>query len=721
MKKLSLLALVAILLIIAFSTPLDAEEKLRVAVMDLANKTEISIDEALSLSKQIRMVASATLPKGKFLIMTKDNIKSLLPPKKSLAQCTTAKCVIELGRMISADYIITGSIIHFAGQMRIDFGAHHSLSADSLGGRTADAGNLKGLEAQLKAKSTEVMGLIMTHAGVTPPARSGGGAVFVSPTQPSSTGGAAEVRALAPTEQPPATASGLAGLYITSKPKGADVYLGQTKAGTTSPAFQKISLQPGMNVRVTLKMDLYHDVSFDVVLKSGVMKFEGVELKQAYGALKIESEPSGAQVFVGGVNVGTTPYSNLKQPSGDFQIRVEKKMYTPQQPQIITIQDGQATEKYFNLKADFGTLIIESKPTGAKVRIGGKEVGKTPYKDPYQASGDYLVDVELDWYIPVTDQTISIRGGKTTKKKFTLSQDFGTLDVKSNPNGAQVTLEGKKLGTTPGFWRVSPVSNGKVEVNLAKHRGKSFEITIDRDQTVKITVEQATLTAKVGSLQIYADPPEPGVKVFVDGKDVGTAPATVSDLIEGQHEVKVESTNKAGTATINISEGQTAIASVTLENRFGLLPGNELWVDQSTGLAWQVAPTGGEMNWAAAKSHCASLNLGGSSDWRLPTITELRSLIRGCSATQKGGACGVTDSCLSYESCRTSFCEGCSVKGGPDSGGAYWPPELSGEVPAYWSSSAVADRDGSAWCVDFYSGHVYDYYVPSGSSVRCVP
>ena len=149
---------------------------------------------------------------------------------------------------------------------------------------------------------------------------------------------------------------------------------------------------------------------------------------------------------------------------------------------------------------------------------------------------------------------------------------------------------------------------------------------------------------------------------------------------------------------------------------------SEAWKDPTSGLTWQVSPTGGSMNWQAAKSHCAGLSLGGQSDWRLPTITELRSLIRGCPATQKGGSCGVTDSCLSYKSCyNSSACGGCSYKGGPGPGGAYWPPELTGEVDWYWSSSAVADHDNGAWGVYFYYGYVsshstgyYDYYA------RCV-
>ncbi len=48
--------------------------------------------------------------------------------------------------------------------------------------------------------------------------------------------------------------------------------------------------------------------------------------------------------------------------------------------------------------------------------------------------------------------------------------------------------------------------------------------------------------------------------------------------------------------------------------------------DISTGLMWQQATPNNSMNWEEALSYCATLNLGNHTDWRLPTIKELRSL-----------------------------------------------------------------------------------------------
>ena len=125
------------------------------------------------------------------------------------------------------------------------------------------------------------------------------------------------------------------------------------------------------------------------------------------------------------------------------------------------------------------------------------------------------------------------------------------------------------------------------------------------------------------------------------------------------------------------------------------------------------------MDWAAAKSHCSGLDLLGGG-WHLPTIGELRSLIRGCAATETGGSCGVTDECLSWGECRDNSCDGCSYLGGPAEGGAYWPDGLEGNIDWYWSSSPVADDGNDAFGVGFSYGYVYNDVVSNFKHVRCV-
>ncbi len=141
--------------------------------------------------------------------------------------------------------------------------------------------------------------------------------------------------------------------------------------------------------------------------------------------------------------------------------------------------------------------------------------------------------------------------------------------------------------------------------------------------------------------------------------------------------------------------------------------------DPNTGLTWQNPPFDGVKNWANAKTYCNDLSLGGHDDWRLPSISELRSLIRGCDATETGGSCGVTDECLDSTCWNEDSCSECSGGEGP-ADGCYWPSELNGEHSWYWSSSGVADYDYLAWRIYFDNAYIYRNGVALDSYVRCV-
>jgi hypothetical protein len=145
------------------------------------------------------------------------------------------------------------------------------------------------------------------------------------------------------------------------------------------------------------------------------------------------------------------------------------------------------------------------------------------------------------------------------------------------------------------------------------------------------------------------------------------------------------------------------------------------WCDGTSGLCWQDPPSSFVgRDWYSAVVACDALDLGGHGpgSWHLPTISELRSLIRGCPATETGGGCGVTDSCIGW-GCWNEPCRGCSYREGPGTDGAYWPAVVSGPVHLYWSSSS-AGWSADVWNVNFYDGDVYSGDETGLPFVRCV-
>ena len=108
--------------------------------------------------------------------------------------------------------------------------------------------------------------------------------------------------------------------------------------------------------------------------------------------------------------------------------------------------------------------------------------------------------------------------------------------------------------------------------------------------------------------------------------------------------------------------------------------------DTSTGLRWQQAGSSNTQTWEQALAYCEGLNLGGYTDWRLPTSKELESLV----------------DYSRYE---------------PAINTTYFPSAVSS---FYWSSTTHAIDTYSAWGVYFANGSVNHLGKDYGCYVRAV-
>ena len=138
--------------------------------------------------------------------------------------------------------------------------------------------------------------------------------------------------------------------------------------------------------------------------------------------------------------------------------------------------------------------------------------------------------------------------------------------------------------------------------------------------------------------------------------------------------------------------------------RKGRKIGNLIWSDRSSN----------GMNWSNAKQYCENLTEGGFTDWRLPTISELKTTIQNC---QSGGSsCKVSDSCLWADSC---WSNSCYCDGRNNNEGYYSKLGDDGNV-WLWSSSTPSDYPFHAWHVNFKNGYVKHYITSDKYFVRCV-
>ena len=369
-----------------------------------------------------------------------------------------------------------------------------------------------------------------------------------------------------------------------------------------------------------------------------------------------------------------------------------------------------------------GVLVsFESQPAGAVVLVDGRlQCPSTPCSKTL-AGGAHKVEMQKESYVPESTSLTVAKGMKPLR--LTLTPDFGWLNVSSSPDGLPVQVDGSKVGTTP--LSMHKVSTGPHEVLVSDPRyyDSGKQVQVDRGETEEIRVE---LLPREGGLRVNARDErgnDLAAEVWLDDGRIGTTPLAKQVLI-GQHKLMIVHGGRQVEQDIEVREKQIEDIAVELrgrERKSRTLVCSDTWTDPKSGLTWQVTPTGGSMKWSKAKEHCGGVAPSGHTNWRLPTISELRTLIRGCPDTVPGGACKVTESCLSSNSCwDKGACWSCSNEDGP-ADGCYWPDEMHGPCSWYWSSSPVEDHDDLAWYVYFFSGYVGNLGVYGGvGSVRCV-
>jgi len=115
--------------------------------------------------------------------------------------------------------------------------------------------------------------------------------------------------------------------------------------------------------------------------------------------------------------------------------------------------------------------------------------------------------------------------------------------------------------------------------------------------------------------------------------------------------------------------------------------------DPDTSLCWQDPQreaynyTDQGMRAFEADQYCEELILGGFEDWRVPTISEIRSITAGFPGTETGGACPVIDGNITYA--EAQFSMSCfnldnELTGkGPGDNGCYFKPGFTGTCDKY--------------------------------------
>jgi hypothetical protein len=181
--------------------------------------------------------------------------------------------------------------------------------------------------------------------------------------------------------------------------------------------------------------------------------------------------------------------------------------------------------------APWGTLRVTSTPLSAPVYLDGEFAGLTPL-EVQRKPGDVQVRVLLEGYAGES-RTVAVAAGEVSDVVITLVR-AAILVVRTTPPGADLFVDGEKVGVTPAEVSVSPGVR-TVELRKEGHEPWVEEINLGATDRRVFTVP---LAFKYGKVEVYSSPR--GASVFLDGELRGkTSPLLLEQVVPGPHELRL--------------------------------------------------------------------------------------------------------------------------------------------------------------------------------------
>jgi formylglycine-generating enzyme required for sulfatase activity len=231
-------------------------------------------------------------------------------------------------------------------------------------------------------------------------------------------------------------------LTLTSDPSGARVYLDGHPIGET-PIRKKQLLSRSYDLLVR-NDPLYHDKKTSVTITDLTERKVTVKLPPAFATLVVKTDPPDALVTITGVTVtqktsGSKGLVEERLSSGTYHISVTKELYRPKPGIRVNLKEGQTLEKTVQLKPDFGTLSITTRPSGALVSFAGGKRLTSPVKEAKLSPGTYGMTLEKEGFEPKIF-TLTIAAGSPVRMDETLERKTGLLSIEVDPMPSDLKL-----------------------------------------------------------------------------------------------------------------------------------------------------------------------------------------------------------------------------------------------------------------------------------------
>ncbi len=251
---------------------------------------------------------------------------------------------------------------------------------------------------------------------------------------------------------------------------------------------------------------------------------------------------------------------------GQYEVRASKNGYESLKV-TVSVTRGDFQELSYALQKLPGRVSIYSQPADAVVTLDGRTIGLTPLVHSKIPAGRHEVIVSAPRY-QAQQLDLNVEGlDREQIIRIDLAPDWAPVTVRSQPAGADIFIDGERLGVSP---LTTELLSGKhvVSIELERHLPEKVEVEVEAGMA--LVLPAVALTPTPGRLRITSKPAD--ATVTLDGTYQGSTPLDLTLTPDVDHAITL---TKAGYVekkrTVNMKAAAEETIMVDLQAEYGVI------------------------------------------------------------------------------------------------------------------------------------------------------
>jgi hypothetical protein len=450
-----------------WSSLFSQDDKLSISILDF--KGDGVNDQILKFCYQ--KLETNLIESNRFIVIAKDKRDEILKEWEWQGSgACDEECVVQIGDMLGAKYLMVGDILGFGELYQINIKIVDITKGSVVEKVTKEIqGGLPELLDGMTESSREITRRIAS--------------------------GSAPQQVMQQTGLPAAVQKTYGSVDISTDPKGANIFIDGVEVGVTPKIIPE--LETGTH-NLILNYPGYERLQKRIMVEDGKTIPISEYLVPKTGSLSILSEPIGATVYLDDFPKGQTPLDVNDLPVKNYMIRLELKDYQVLERRI-TVQYAENTTQKYTLDPLPGKLNLFTSPGGVNILIGGKKYtsNSSGIATIDLNVGNYTITVNKDGYESM-EKSISVKANDHSTLDINLKRlpagvssntEMGFLSVTSSDESFRLKIQGiKEIQQLPLEYYELIHGTYNLKVFGMGFESKKKSVVIERQKTTKVEI-----------------------------------------------------------------------------------------------------------------------------------------------------------------------------------------------------------------------------------------